>query len=46
MQNARLFPIVAMKGYSYVVNLLANIKIDNIFYADCLQLALTNIMLG
>ena len=46
MQNTRLFPIVAIKGYSYVINLLANIKIDNIFYIDCLQLALTNIMLG
>ena len=46
MQNARLFPIVAIKGYSYVINLLANIKIDNIFYIDYLQLALTNIILG
>ena len=35
-----------MKGYSYVINLLANMKIDNIFHADCLQLVLTNIMLG
>ena len=46
MQNTRLFPIVAIKGYSYVINLPANIKIDNIFHADCLQLALTNMMLG
>ena len=46
MQNTRLFPIVAIKGYSYVINLLANIKIDNIFYIDYLQLALTNIILG
>ena len=46
MQNTRLFPIVAIKGYSYIINLLANIKIDNIFYIDYLQLALTNIMLG
>ena len=46
MQNTRLFPIVAIKGYSYVINLLANIKIDNIFYTDYLQLALTNIILG
>ena len=46
MQNTRLFPIVAIKGYSYVINLLANIKIDNIFYIDYLQLVLTNIILG
>ena len=46
MQNTGLFPIVAMKGYSYVINLPANMKMDNIFHADYLRLAPTNIMPG
>ena len=38
-QAAGSYCILSMKGHSYVVNLLKHMKMNNVFYADCLRKA-------